>query len=257
VLLLHGFPQFADAWTAILAALGAQGLHAVAVDQRGYSPRARPAAAEDYVMDKLAADALGFAESLGAKSFHLVGHDWGGAVAWAVAARQPERLLTLSVLSTPHPAALAIALKTDPDQQARSAYFRVLTAPDGGGEKYLLADDAKALRGAYLDKVPQTAIDSNVRRFQADGTLAAALNWYRAMILDRPPGVVKVPTLYIWGDRDQALGRSAALGTAQFCTGPYRFEALPGKSHWLLEECPEAVLALLRDHIGADATPHP
>jgi pimeloyl-ACP methyl ester carboxylesterase len=254
VLLLHGFPQFADAWTTTLAALGAQGFHAVAVDQRGYSPRARPAAIEDYVMDKLSADALGFADSLGARHFHLVGHDWGGAVAWAVAARQPERLLTLSVLSTPHPAALASALRSDSDQQARSAYFRVLTAPDGGGEKYLLADGAKALRGAYLDKVPQTAVDSNVRRLQEGGTLTAALNWYRAMILDRPPAAVSVPTLYIWGERDQALGRTAAFGTVNFCTGPYRFEVLPGKSHWLLEECPEEVLTLLRQHLGAAHT---
>jgi pimeloyl-ACP methyl ester carboxylesterase len=190
---------------------------------------------------------------------------WGSPIAWVqetftwwdmsgvgrLRGRWPQRLQSLCVLSTPHTAALGLALKSDSDQQARSSYFRVLTAPDGGGEKYLLADDGKALRGAYLDKVPESAVDSNVRRFQGGGTLSAALNWYRAMTLNRPPGTVKVPTLYIWGDRDQALGRTAALGTAQFCTGPYRFEVLPGKSHWLLEECPEEVLSLLRDHLDS------
>jgi pimeloyl-ACP methyl ester carboxylesterase len=249
VLFLHGFPQFADAWTPILSGVAAHGFHAVAVDQRGYSPRARPPAVLDYALDKLTADALSFAESLGAKSFHLVGHDWGGAVAWAVAATQPERLLTLTVLSTPHPGAFSAALKSDRDQQARSAYFQVLTAPDGGGEKYLLADDAKTLRAAYMDKVPKPAVDSNVRRFTENGTLTAALNWYRAMSLTRPAGIVTVPTLYIWGDRDQALGRTAALATAEFCKGPYHLEILPGKSHWLLEECPQEVVTLLRDHI--------
>jgi len=249
VLFLHGFPQFADAWIPILDAVAAHGFHAVAVDQRGYSPRARPPEVLNYRIDKLAADALGFADSLGAKSFHLVGHDWGGAVAWAVAATQPERLLTLTVLSTPHPAALTAALKNDRDQQTRSAYFRVLTAPDGGGEKYLLADDAKALRAAYMNKVSQAAVDSNVRRFNEDGTLTAALNWYRAMPLNGSGAIVTVPTLYIWGDQDQALGRTAALATADFCKGPYRFEILSGKSHWLLEECPQEVVTLLRDHI--------
>ncbi len=250
VLFLHGFPQFADAWTTILGAVAADGFHAVAVDQRGYSPRARPPDVVNYAMDKLAADALGFADSLGAKRFHLVGHDWGGAVAWAVAATQPERLLTLTVLSTPHPGAFSAALKNDRDQQTRSAYFQVLTAPDGGGEKYLLAEDAKALRAAYLNKVPEPAVDSNVRRFSENGTLTAALNWYRAMSQSRPAGSVTVPTLYIWGDRDQALGKTAALATADFCKGPYRFEILPGKSHWLLEECPQEVVTLLRDHVA-------
>jgi pimeloyl-ACP methyl ester carboxylesterase len=249
VLFLHGFPEFADAWTAILGAIGARGFQAVAVDQRGYSPRARPMAVEDYVIDKLASDALGFADSLGATRFHLVGHDWGGAVAWAVAAGQPDRLLTLTVLSTPHPGAFSLALKHDTDQQTRSSYFRVLTAPDGGGENYLLADDAKALRAAYLNQVPEPAVESNVRRFREAGALSAALNWYRAMPLSRPAGDINVPTLYIWGERDQALGRTAALGTAEFCKGPYRFEILQGKSHWLLEECPEDIVRLLGEHL--------
>jgi pimeloyl-ACP methyl ester carboxylesterase len=249
VLFLHGFPQFADAWSTILDSIGARGFHAVAVDQRGYSPGARPTTVEDYRVDILAADALGFADSLGADAFHLVGHDWGGAVAWVVAAQQPGRLLSLTVLSTPHPAAFSFALKNDADQQARSSYIRVLAAPDGGGEKFLLADDAKALRAAYLDQVLRPAVDSNVRRFKEPGALSATLNWYRAMTLSRPAGEINVPTLYIWGERDQALGRTAALRTSDFCKGPYRFEILPGKSHWLLEECPEDIVRLLDEHL--------
>lgn len=251
VLFLHGFPQFADAWSPILGAVAAWGYHAVAVDQRGYSPGARPSAVEDYAVDKLSSDALGFADFFGAQRFHLVGHDWGGAVAWATAGRAPERLTTLTVLSTPHSAALWAALQSDPDQQKRSAYFQLFRAPDHAAEKALLADNAKLLRGAYVGKVPITEVDANIRRFEEDGTLTAALNWYRAMSFGSPVGPVRVPTLYVWGDQDQALGETAALNTAQYCMGPYRFERLNGKSHWLLEECPEIIVRLLHGQIGS------
>jgi pimeloyl-ACP methyl ester carboxylesterase len=251
VLFLHGFPQFADAWSPILVAMASWGYHAVAVDQRGYSPGARPSAVEDYTVDKLSSDALAFADSFGAQRFHLVGHDWGGAVAWVTAAHAPERLTTLTVLSTPHSDALLSALQSDPEQQKRSAYFQLFRALDHAAEKALLADNAKLLRGAYMGKVPVAEVDANVRRFEEDGTLTAALNWYRAMSFGSPVGPVRVPTLYVWGDQDQALGETAALNTAQYCTGPYRFERLNGKSHWLMEECPETIVRLLRGQIGS------
>lgn len=158
------------------SARGIVGYHAIAVDQRGYSPGARPSAVEDYTVDKLSSDALGFADFFGAQRFHLVGHDWGGAVAWVTAAHGPERLTTLTVLSTPHPDALSAALQSDPDQQKRSAYFQLFRARDHAAERALLADDAKLLRGAYMGKVPVADVDANVRRFEGDGTLTAALN---------------------------------------------------------------------------------
>ncbi|MGC2162358.1 MAG: alpha/beta hydrolase [Silvibacterium sp.] len=250
VLFLHGFPQFADAWTNILSPIASLGYHAVAVNQRGYSPRARPAAVDDYAVDNLSSDALGFADSLGAKRFHLVGHDWGGAVAWVTAAHAPDRLLTLTVLSTPHPDALFAAIQTDPDQQKRSSYFQLFQAPNHAAEKALLADNAKLLRGAYMGTVPEAEVNSNVRRFKQDGTLTAALNWYRAKNFAKPLGPVHAPTLYIWGDQDQALGETAALNTAKLCNGPYRFERLKGKSHWLMDECPGEIITLLREQIS-------
>src|SRR5271170_2557271 len=100
ILLLHGFPQFADSWTPVLNTMGSLGFHAVAVDQRGYSPGARPENVDEYKRSKLVGDVTDFADLLEAKQFHLVGHDWGGAVAWAFAAAHPERLKTLTVLST-------------------------------------------------------------------------------------------------------------------------------------------------------------
>jgi len=153
------------------------------------------------------------------------------------------------VISTPHLNALSAALKSDVDQQTRSAYFQLFRAPDGAAEKFLLADHAIKLRGAYMGRLPEAEVEANVRRFEQDGTLTGALNWYRAMDLGSSIGDIRVPTLYVWGDNDQALGRTAALATAKSCKGPYRFEALAGRSHWLLEECPEEIVELLREEI--------
>jgi pimeloyl-ACP methyl ester carboxylesterase len=250
ILLLHGFPQFADSWTTLMPQLAAAGYRVVAVNQRGYSKGARPPQVSDYVLANLVADVAGFADAVHAPRFHLVGHDWGGAVAWGVAAAHPERLYSLTVLSTPHLDAFSAALGTDPDQQKRSGYFQLFRAPNHAAETALLADDAKALRGAYVGKVPAAEVDRNVRRFSEDGTLTAALNWYRASSLGgRPLGSITVPTTYIWGDQDQALGEVAALATAKYVSGPYRFERLNGKSHWLLEECPDELAPLILSRV--------
>ncbi|AUG80611.1 Alpha/beta hydrolase [Kitasatospora sp. MMS16-BH015] len=236
VLLLHGFPEFADSWGPALPALGAAGYHAVAVDQRGYSPGARPEPVAAYAVPELVADVLGFAEALGAERFHLLAHDWGGLVAWALAARHPERLRTLAVLSTPHPAALHEALGLANDQAERSRYVQLFRAPDHAAERVLLAEEAAALRGAYRGHLPEEQVTRNVERLVA-GALTGGLNWYRAVegTLRVEAGPVTVPTLYVWGTEDQALGRDAAELTAKYVEGPYRFLALDGASHWLPE----------------------
>ena len=251
VLCLHGFPQFADAWTPLLETLGAAGYRAVAFDQRGYSPGARPEGAAAYAMPHLVADVIAIADSLGAARFHLIGHDWGGAVAWAVAGAHADRLKTLTVLSTPHPEALTAAIRSDPDQQTRSAYMLLFRAAEGVAETFLLADGAANLRAAYQGKVAADQVDSIVARLSAPGALTAALNWYRAMGDNPLVGHIIVPTLFAWGDRDQALGRTAALDTARCVEGPYRFEAIEGGSHWLIDERPDAIIALIEPHLRA------
>ena len=252
ILLLHGFPQFADCWSTVMQQLAMGGYRVIAVNQRGYSKRARPPLVSDYALANLVADTVGFADTVDGSRFHLVGHDWGGAVAWSVAAAHPERLYSLTVLSTPHLDAFRAALSTDPDQQKRSSYFQLFQAPNHAAETALLADDAKLLRAAYRGKLPAAEVDSNIRRFSEDGTLTAALNWYRANALGGPQlGLITVPTTYIWGDQDQALGEVAALATAKYVSGPYRFERLNGKSHWLLEECPDQIAALILSRVKA------
>ncbi|WP_328389104.1 alpha/beta hydrolase [Streptomyces sp. NBC_00400] len=252
VLLLHGWPEFADSWSAVLPALGAAGYRAVAVDQRGYSPRARPPRIADYAVPELVADALAFAESQGADRFHLVSHDWGGMVAWALAGAHPERLKSLTVLATPHPDALNRAAAEDPGQHHRLDYVRFFRRDDGAAETALLADDAARLRAAYAGKVPAALVDGNVRRLSAPGALTATLNWYRApeSVISVPAGRITVPTLFLWGSEDTALGRGAAESTGEWVDGPYRFEALEGASHWLPEEVPDVVTPKILDHLG-------
>ncbi|WKB51686.1 alpha/beta fold hydrolase [Eleftheria terrae] len=250
LLCLHGFPQFADAWSGVMPKLAAAGWRVVAVDQRGYSPRARPADVKAYSVNLLVSDVLRWADALGAPRFHLAGHDWGGAVAWALAAAHPERLHTLTVLSTPHPDAFRQALKHDREQRRMSLYMLLFRLRLPLAERLLLAFDARAMRDAYRGKLSAEQVQRNVARMREPGALTGGLNWYRAAERGRHVGPVKVPTLYVWGSADQALGRAAAQGTASHVAGPYRFEVLQGASHWLLEEQGEAVARLMLEHLA-------
>jgi pimeloyl-ACP methyl ester carboxylesterase len=253
VLLLHGWPQFADSWAGFAPVLAAAGFRAVALDQRGYARDARPGEIVDYRIDLLIGDALGFAEALGAARFHLVAHDWGAIVGWALAAAHPDRLLSFTSLATPHPAALAEARATDPDQQARSAYVGFFRQPDHVAERVLLENGAARLRAVYGGRLSAAAIESNVERLSEPGALTATLNWYRALDWNLPPDPVSVPTLYLWGTEDLALGAKAANDTAAYVRGPYLFETLEGASHWILEDRPREAGASILAHLRAHA----
>jgi pimeloyl-ACP methyl ester carboxylesterase len=252
VLLLHGWPEFSSSWAQTLPELGAAGYRAIAIDQRGYSVEARPAEIGDYAIGKLTGDVLGFGDALGRPRFHLVGHDWGAIVGWYVAANHPDRVASFVSFATPHPAALAEARANDPDQKKRMAYVDVFQAPGHVAEKALLASDAAALRAVYEGKFDSGHVAENVRRFREAGCLTASLNWYRAFdFADVGRDAVAVPTLYAWGTNDRALGERAAVATADYVTGPYRFERLEGVSHWIPCEAPERVTQLVRDHLSA------
>jgi pimeloyl-ACP methyl ester carboxylesterase len=254
VVLLHGFPQSRYSWRAQLPALAQAGYFAVAPDQRGYSPEARPDPADlsSYAYDKLISDVIDIVAALGRADarFHLVGHDWGGQIAWGVADRYPERLASLSILSRPHPAAFIAALERDPEQPERSRHHSTFLAP--GAVAMLLANDMAALRQSLAHNgVPADAITAYLAVLGTPAALEAALAWYRAPRgLRVPLGATRVPTLYAWGDRDATVGRMAAEGTAGFVTAPYRFDVLPGVGHYSTDEAPERVTALLLDHLA-------
>lgn len=257
VLLLHGFPQSRHSWRDQLPALAAAGYHAVAPDQRGYSPGARPDphSLEHYVIDELVADAIALADASGGAGgrFHLVGHDWGGMVSWVTAFRHADRMASLTILSRPHPSAFAAALKqTDGDQQHRSRHHRAFLSDETG--PLLLADGAARLRRLLLDgKVPAATVDDYVGVLGAPDAIESALAWYRAVPrLAVDVGTVTVPTLYVWGDGDPTVGRTAAEGTAAHVSGPYRFVELPGVGHFASDEVPARVSELLVAHVRAN-----
>ncbi|MFE5140634.1 alpha/beta fold hydrolase [Streptomyces fagopyri] len=250
VLLLHGFPQTGLAWRRQIEALAADGFRVVAPDQRGYSPGVRPDRPEDYRMSALVDDVVAITEELGWATFDLVGHDWGGAVAWWTAGAHPGRVRTLTVVSTPHPGALAGALRTDADQRARSQYM-IDWRETPATEDRMLADDAQQLRTVFAGRVPQASADVYVWQLSQPGALTAALNWYRSGRPDGTIGVIDVPTLYVWSTKDTAFGPAASQATGQWVGGPYRFETLHDVSHWIPEEAPEALNGLLLEHLRA------
>jgi pimeloyl-ACP methyl ester carboxylesterase len=250
VFLLHGFPQTSYCWRRQLPALAAAGYRAVAPDQRGYSPRARPTDVADYRVDHLVADVLDWAAALDADRFHLVGHDWGGAVAWQVAGRHPDRLRTLTVLSTPHPQAMHDSIRHG-EQRDKSGYMQFFKTPEA--EAFFLADDAAGLRTLYeaSDLGPESA--EYLRALLEPGALTGALNWYRGADIGLVQGLgpITVPTMYIWSTADPALGREAAEATAACVEGPYRFEVLEGVGHWIAELVPDETNRLLIEHLGS------
>jgi pimeloyl-ACP methyl ester carboxylesterase len=257
VVLLHGFPQSRHSWRAQVAALAAAGYRVVAPDQRGYSPGARPDPSDlaAYHVDELVQDVLDITSACGWRDrpWHLVGHDWGGMVAWITAFRHPDRLASLTVLSRPHPAAFRAALEqADGDQQHRSRHHRAFL--DGDTARLLLDGDAARLRRMLRDGgVPEATIDDYVSVLGTPAALEAALAWYRAAPrLAVTIGPITVPTMYVWGDGDPTVGRQAAEGTAAHVTGPYRFVELAGVGHFASDERPDRVSELLLEHLAAN-----
>lgn len=258
VLLLHGFPQTRYTWRHQGPALAAAGFRAGAPDQRGYSPGARPSGVEHYGVDALLGDALAIADALGAPRFHLVGHDWGGQLAWLLAARHPERVRSLTVLSRPHPAAFARALASDPKQSERSKHHRAFQDPNTAA--LLIEDGAKRLRRMLRDHgVPEADAEAYVAPLSTHAAIDAALNWYRAAfaggstlaLKDLP--AVRVPTLFLWGDADLTVGRPAAEATREFVSGPYRFVVIPGAGHFITDQAAEVVTKELLAHLASHA----
>ena len=256
VLLLHGFAESMYCWRAQVGALATAGYRALAPSQRGYSPGARPDINDtaNYDIERLMDDAMAVvaASGDGERGFHLVGHDWGGSIAWALADRYPERLASLTVLSRPHPNAFNRALQMpDGDQAHRSRHHKAFLEP--GAADLVLADNAKWLRKRLAAAgVPATAIEEHLSVLGNKAAMDAALTWYRARGAIRSPlGPTRVPTLYIWGDADDTVGRVAAEGTVDFVAAPYRFEVFAGVGHFAADQAPDRVNRLLLQQVAA------
>ncbi len=250
VLLLHGFPLSAHSWRHQLPALAADGYFTMAPNQRGYSPGARPSEVEAYAIELLVDDAIAVANHFGYEQFHLVGHDWGGTLAWEIAAKHSSRVLSLSVLSRPHPKAFLDAMLEGQDQAKRSGhqgFFQSEEATD-----WLLVDDAAQLRGVLRDQgVPDDDVAAYLNGLLTHDAMDAVINWYRARgPLPRSLPAIQNPTLYIWGNEDATVGREAAFATREHIPGPYTFVELPGVGHFATDQAPEAVNQALLRHLA-------
>jgi len=216
VILLHGFPEFSYGWRHQIGPLSAAGFRVVVPDQRGYGRSDKPDGIDAYRLPALGADVLALADAYGRERFHLVGHDWGGIVAWWVAAQHGERIERLAIANAPHPDVVRPFIKRHPGQLLRSYYvalFQLSRLP----ERLLAARDFLALR-RVLQKTswPGTFTDEDLELYKdawsRPGTLTAMLNWYRALVRrpTAPAGRVQAPTRILWGKRDQALASGLA-----------------------------------------------
>jgi pimeloyl-ACP methyl ester carboxylesterase len=241
VVLLHGFPQDATCFDDVVPVLHEAGLRTLVPAQRGYSPTARPAGRAAYRLQECVDDVLTLLDAVGVGTAHVVGHDWGGVVAWLLGHRHAGRLRSLVVLSAAHPRAMAAATLRSRQalQSSYIAFFQLPLLPE-------LVLPRVLRRALVRSGLPDAAADRYLRRLREPGALTAALNWYRALpwSLSTPTGPVSAPTTFVWGRADPAISRTAAELTGHHVQGRYRFETLDA-GHWLPETRPADIAALI------------
>jgi len=246
LILLHGFPEFWWAWRRVLGPLGASGFRVIAPDMRGYNLSDAPAGIDAYRTERLAGDIAGLAGALGLERFSLVGHDWGGLVAWAFAARHPDRLERLVIMDAPHPGVWARYMMRHPTQAMRSAYvgwFQLPVLPETMLRAFGFAMLRSTMQGsARGDAFRPGELDRYAESWAEPGRLTAMLNYYRALRLpgSGTVGRVQVPTLILWGGRDRFLDNALAHESAGMVANA-RIEISESGTHWLHLEEPDWV----------------
>jgi len=256
VILLHGFPEFSYGWRRQIPFLAAAGFRVWAPDQRGYNLSDKPEGIGAYTLDELAADVIGLIDAAGAKQVFLIGHDWGGAVAWWLAAKYPERLAKLVILNVPHGAVMAKHLRGNLAQMRRSWYmffFQIPWLPETAGRVGNWHFSIKALQSSR----PGTFSDADLNRYRRawaqPNAYRSMINWYRAMMQkrSRPPksGRIKAPTLLIWGARDRFFERELAQSSINRCENG-RLVFIEEATHWVQHEQSERVNELIGAFLG-------
>jgi pimeloyl-ACP methyl ester carboxylesterase len=254
VLLLHGFPETSRAWRKQIPAL-AQRFRVVAPDLRGFGASDKPKGIAAYRTSVVACDIVGLIGAFGSERAHVVGHDWGGGVAWTVATLHPEAVDRLVVLNCPHPVVMQRALRSNWTQIRKSWYifaFQLPWLPEwsftrNGGNSLKSALRSSSKPGTF----GEDDLDEYARAFSAPGAATGAMNYYRAAV--RAPlarGTIKAPTLLIWAEDDFALGIELTRGMEGLFEHPPRIEYVPDTSHWVMEERPEVVNRLLLEFLA-------
>jgi pimeloyl-ACP methyl ester carboxylesterase len=250
VLLLHGWPDSHRLWRHQVPALTAAGFRAIAPDLRGFGASDRPEDIAAYGLAHILGDVVGVLDHLGIERAHVVGHDWGAAVAWALGALVPDRVDHLAALSVGHPAAFRAA----GFPQREKSWYMLLFQFEGVAERWLSDDDYANFRA--WSRHPDA--DAVIAELSRPGALTASLNWYRANLppaalvepaLEVPP--VARPTMGIWSKDDMALVEENGTGSAAHVTAEWRYERIDGAGHWIPLEAPDELTALLLDFIPA------
>jgi pimeloyl-ACP methyl ester carboxylesterase len=253
VVLLHGFPDNRELWRHQIPALEAAGYRAIAPDLRGFGDSSKPTDLAAYSAQRMVGDVVGLLDALGIDRAHLVGHDWGAAIAWFTAALVPDRVTSLTALSVGHPASFrAVGLP----QREKSWYMLLFQFP-GIAEQWLRADEFRNLR--EWSRHPD--IERVVARLRDPAALTASLALYRAILppeslispVEVPP--VPVPTLGMWSSGDFALLEEGMTGSARFVTAPWRYVRIDGAGHWLQLDAPDAVNTVLLDFLVGHTMP--
>ncbi len=263
-LLLHGFPESKFSWRYQMPLLADLGYTVWAPNMRGYGKSSKPPAVGDYHIDHLVADAAALIDAAGAKETLLVAHDWGAVVAWNFAIRKMRPLSRLVIMNVPHPACMARELRTWA-QLKKSWYIFFFQLP-WLPERMMAARGAEAIGRAFSDmavdksRFPAAVTDEFRRNALEPGALTAMVNYYRAAlraggkVMGPEPGTVDVPTLMIWGEEDAALGKATTVGTEAYVKD-LTLRYLPGVSHWVQQEAPEKVNAMMTAWLKGEPVP--
>lgn len=242
VLLVHGWPDSARVWRHQVPFLAANGFHVIAPDMRGFGRSERPDDVAAYALTNAVEDLVQVLDDANVARAHLVGHDWGAAVAWLMTMLHPDRVERLVVLSVPHP----FAPRTM--RQHEMSWYQLFFQFEGVAEATLQADGWAWLREFTRG---DGDVEQNIADLSRPGALTASLNWYRANLAPRMPGrrpdlpPVQAPTMGIWSTRDYFLDGVRMAGSGAFVTGPWRYEEIEDASHWLQLDAPDQVNRLL------------
>lgn len=257
-LLLHGFPEARQAWRAQMPVLASLGWRAVAPDLRGYGESSRPSSRKAYTLDHLTADVAALFDALGARRRLLIGHDWGGLIAWTAAARRVAPLDGVVVMNAPHPAVYQRVARRSLKQVGKSWYvvfFQLPWLP----ERALTARKANAVVRAFTAHADGAAFDPSVieiyrQNILQPGAATAMINYYRAnaagLWSERFEQAIACPSLLIWGEEDFALDIALTEGYGPYASD-FSLARVPGASHWVQYEAPDKVNAALSDWMKA------
>lgn len=260
VIALHGFPEFWRGMTGPMVALARAGFRVVAPDQRGYGLSEKPGGIDAYRIEEISADAAGLITALGRDRAHVVGHDWGAAVAWWLALTRPETVTRLVVANVPHPSVFAREVKGNRRQLRKSWYIFAIQAPwlperlAFGGltrRRFARMIAATGNPGSFDEHYLRQLQDA----WSQPGAGTGMMNWYRASVRRRPQRLddkrVHVPTLILWGRRDVALSDTMVQPSADLCDD-VRVEYFDEATHWVLHDEPERTGQLIVDFLRAD-----